>query len=181
MKSRVFSVVVAAVVPVVGVVSAATLERLSIEEMSQKATAIVRGRVSRCAGEMNGSIIYTRCTVNVTERWKGDTPARTDFLIPGGTANGLVQTFTGAPKFTGGDEYILFLWSGQSGVFQIIGLSQGKFDLKATSKGVATARREASGERMIDKSGNEVKEEPVEIQAAELRARVQRALSGASK
>src|SRR3954465_11780720 len=103
-------------------ITAATLEKLTIEQMTQKATLIVRGRVGGCSGEMQGSIIYTRCSVNVTERWKGQSPSVTTFLIPGGSFKGLTQTFTGTPKFNGGDEYVLFLWSGRSGNNQIIGL-----------------------------------------------------------
>ena len=157
----------------------ATLEQMSVEEMSQKATAIVRGRVSRCAGEMRGSVIYTRCTVAVSERWKGQAPAQTHFVIPGGTAQGLVQTFTGTPKFTNGEEYVLFLWAGRSGMYQIIGLSQGKFDLKPGSSGkAASVYRAASGGRMVDKAGNQALDETVELGVAELKRQVLSALAG---
>jgi hypothetical protein len=161
------------------IATGATLEQLSVEQMSQQATVIVRGRVSGCAGEMRGSVIYTRCTVAVTERWKGQTPAETAFIIPGGSARGLVQTFTGTPKFTSGDEYVLFLWAGRSGIYQIIGLSQGKFDLRVSKNGQAEVHRAAAGERMIDKSGNEILDRPVDMTASELKRRVDRALGGA--
>jgi hypothetical protein len=160
----------------------ATLEQLSIEEMSRKATVIVRGRVSGCAGDLRGSVIYTRCTVAVSERWKGQTSGEIEFLVPGGTARGLVQTFTGSPRFSSGEEHILFLWAGRSGAYQIIGLSQGKFDLKPGKGAVpATVSRAASGERMLDKAGRPVIDEAVEMTANELRSRVQRALAGDEK
>ena len=160
------------------IATGATLEQLSVEQMAQKATVVVRGRVGGCAGEMRGSVIYTRCTVAVTERWKGQTPAQTEFIIPGGSARGLVQVFTGTPTFTNGDEYILFLWAGRSGIYQIIGLSQGKFDLRVSKKGKAEVYRAAAGERMFDNAGNEVQDRAVDMTASELRTRVQRALSG---
>jgi hypothetical protein len=92
-----------------------------------------------------------------------------------------VQTFTGTPKFSGGDEHVLFLWAGRSGVLQIIGLSQGKFDMKVTKSGEALVHRAAAGERMLDKTGNQVQDQAVEMSAGELRARVRRALAGSGQ
>ena len=77
----------------------ATLEQLSIEQMAQKSTSIVRGRVTGCAGEMRGSVIYTRCGLIVSETWKGTPTTKADFVVLGGTARGLSQTFSGAPQF----------------------------------------------------------------------------------
>jgi hypothetical protein len=150
----------------------ATLEKLSVEEMSQKSTLIVRGRVAGCAGEIQGSVIYTACTVTVSERWKGQSGPQVRFVIPGGRASGLVQTFTGTPKLNSGGEYVLFLWAGRSGVNQVIGMSQGVFNLET---GVAT--RKASTERMVDKSGYEVEDQPLRLGVSELRQRVRQALA----
>jgi hypothetical protein len=156
---------------------AATLEKLTTEEMSQKATLIVRGRVTGCSGDVRGAIIYTACTVAVTERWKGQAGTRVQVWIPGGTARGLVQTFTGTPKFTDGDEYVLFLWAGRSGLNQVIGLSQGVFDLKPTGiSGTVKAKRSASTERMVNKAGEEIADQSIELRVSELKAQVQRAL-----
>lgn len=156
---------------------AATLEKLTTEEMAQKATLIVRGRVTNCAGQVRGPVIYTACTVAVTERWKGQAASSVQVWIPGGSAQGLVQTFTGTPKFTNGDEYVLFLWSGRSGLNQVIGLSQGVFDLTPNQAGQVTAKRAAATERMLNRAGEEVRDESVEIRVSELKAQVQRALA----
>jgi hypothetical protein len=158
--------------------SAATLEKLSIDEMSQKSTVIVRGRVNSCAGEQRASVIYTRCRVSVTERWKGKAGAQLEFLVPGGTARGLTQVFTGTPNFAPGTEYVLFLWGDKSGSLQVIGLSQGAFDVKADG---ASVKRPASTERMLDASGQPVKDQAVEMSVAALKQRVLGALGGVSK
>lgn len=157
----------------------ATLEKLSLEEMAQKSTLIVRGRVGACTGEARGPVIYTRCGLTVSERWKGQSGAQVDFFLPGGTAQGLRQNFGGAPQIAPGAEYVLFLWAGKSGLHQVVGLSQGVFDLKLDSKGVTTARREASTERMLDRNGAPVQDVPVEMGVAELKSRVSRALAAA--
>jgi hypothetical protein len=157
---------------VVALAAGATLEKLSVEEMSQKSTLIVRGRITGCAGEVHGSVIYTACTVAVSERWKGQSGAQVRFVIPGGTARGLVQTFTGTPKMNNGGEYVLFLWAGRSGMNQVIGMSQGVFNLQS---GVVT--RKAASARMVDKAGDEIQDEPVRLGVSELRQRVRQALA----
>jgi hypothetical protein len=86
--------------------------------------------------------------------------------------------FTGTPNFAPGSEYVLFLWAGKSGAFQVIGLSQGAFDVKASG---TTVKREASTERMLDAAGQPVKDEGVEMSVTALKQRVQRALGGSAR
>ena len=162
-----------------GSLTAATLEKLTVDEMSAQATLIVRGRISGCAGEAKGSVIYTRCLVSVTEVWKGQTGSSASFVVPGGRANGLIQKFSGVPQFASGGEHVLFLWAGPSGIHQIIGLSQGKFDVQQTLGG-ATARRAASTERMLGRAGDVVQDEAVQMSVAELRRLVAKA-TGATR
>jgi hypothetical protein len=160
---------------------AATLEKLSLEQMSAKATLIVRGRVTGCAGEARGSMIYTRCALIVSERWKGQSGTQLNFYIPGGAAQGLRQVITGAPILAGGDEYVLFLWTGRSGIHHVIGLSQGVFDLTPDTKGVVKARREAATTVMVDQTGNPIRDEAIELRVSELRSRVKQALASEEK
>jgi hypothetical protein len=159
----------------------ATLEQLSIEQMAQQSTMIVRGRVTGCAGEMRGRVIYTRCGVAVTETWKGTAGGTLDFVVLGGTARGLSQTFTGAPKFSPNEQFVFFLWVGKSGVPQIMGLSQGVFEVTFSSSGKATVHRAATSELMLDKAGNPVRDEPLTLAVEDLRTRVNKALGGGSK
>jgi hypothetical protein len=160
-------------------VCAATLEKLSVEEMSRKSTTIVRGRVTSCAGETQGSLILTRCRLQVVEYWKG-TLADPSFVLPGGRYQGLVQTFTGTPTMVEGQEYVLFLWTGKSGKPQVIGLSQGSFSLALDAKGgEARVRRAASTEVMLDKNGIPVADTPMDVSVSELKTRVTKALGAA--
>lgn len=157
---------------------AATLEKLTIEQMAQQSTMIVRGRVTGCSGETRGAVIYTRCGVAVNETWKGAPKSTVDFIVPGGRVQNLTQTFTGAPKFNANEQYVLFLWVGRSGVPQIIGLSQGVFDVSFTSTGAPVVRREASTERIVDSKGKSMKDEAVSMSVTDLRLQVNRALVG---
>jgi hypothetical protein len=164
----------------------ATLQKLGLDEMTQKSTAIVRGRVQSCAGEFRGSIIYTHCKVAVSETWKGLVGSQADVATFGGTSRGAVQNFSGAPTLRTGEEYVLFLWTGKSGLTQVIGLSQGIFEIKAegsaasskASNQEAVAERPASSEVMLDASGTPVQDNSVRMKVSDLKVRVQRAQSG---
>ena len=103
----------------------ATLEQLSLDDMIQKSTAIVRGSVALSRTEASGPVIYTHYIVRVTENFKGNSQGAVDVAVPGGTANNMRQTFPGSPQFKIGDDYVFFLWTGRSGLTQIIGLTQG--------------------------------------------------------
>jgi hypothetical protein len=157
----------------------ATLEKLSVEQMSQQSTAIVRGRITGCSGEMRGPVIYTRCAVAVTETWKGTPAQKIQFVVPGGTFQGLSQTFSGSPKFNPDEQFVLFLWVGRSGIPQIIGLSQGVFSVSTSDKGEVTVKKEATSELMLDAVGNQVRDEAASLSVAELRSRVREALGRA--
>jgi len=164
-------------------VSGATLEKLTVEQMAEKSTLIVRGRVTGCTGESQGSMIFTRCTATVSETWKGSGSPNVSFLTPGGTFRGLVQTFVGTPSMNSGEEYVLFLWAGRSRRYQIIGLSQGVFDIALAPGGPAKANRAAAKETMLDSTGRVIADEAVSTTVDALRARVRKAIAtaGAAK
>jgi hypothetical protein len=159
--------------------AAATLEQLSLDDMIQKSTAIVRGTVALSRTVANGPIIYTHYTIRVTENFKGHPQGQVDVAVPGGTANNVRQTFPGTPQFKIGDDYVFFLWTGHSGFTQIIGLTQGLFALSPGTADSPTATRAASREVMLEKgTGREVKDQTIVMTLADLRARIAATLSG---
>jgi hypothetical protein len=155
------------------VAQTATLEYLSLDDMTAKSTAIVRGRVLSSSASFQGPLIYTHFTVQVLERWKGPDAAQLDVVVPGGAAQGLRQTFSGTPRLAEGSEYILFLWTGTSGLTHVIGLSQGIFTLENDAKSELMATRAASTEAVLDpKTGGVVTGQPVRLRLGDLRSRV---------
>jgi hypothetical protein len=158
--------------------SAATLEKLTLDEMVQKSTAIVRGQVLSSSAAAHGSLIYTHYRIQVTERWKGAEAGVMDVVVPGGTANGMRQNFAGAPSLARGGEYVLFLWTGPSGLTHVVGLTQGLFSVRRDPKGDAVAWRGATGEPMLDGSGRLVKDAPMLFRLGELSGRVARSQGG---
>ena len=159
----------------------ATLERLSLDDMIMKSTAIVRGTVAGFRAQAQGPLIYTHYTIQVKETLKGSGQAAVDVVVPGGVANGLRQTFPGTPQLNGGDEFIFFLWTGKSGLNQIIGLTQGLFSISGTATPDATATRPASREVVLDPgTGRQVKDQPLVMSVSDLRSRIATTLKGSS-
>ena len=76
---------------------------------------------------MSGPVIYTHYQLQVSERYKGAAESTVDLAIPGGVVNGIRQVWGGAPQLDSGDEYVFFLWTGKSGLTQVMGLTQGLF------------------------------------------------------
>jgi hypothetical protein len=160
----------------------ATLEKLSLDEMIEKSTAIVRGRVVSARTLSRGPVLYTLSKVQVLERLKGADGSTVEVALPGGSQRGVRQSFSGTPELSGEREYILFLWTGKSGINHVIGLSQGLFVIAAGVNGEAVVHRAASGEVMIDpKSGRRVEDAAISMALSELRDRVDRALEGGSR
>jgi hypothetical protein len=163
--------------------SATTLEKLTLDEMSRKSTSIVRARVK---GSRTGSVgvgraadIYTYFQLDVLETWKSSGQSATEVAIPGGAVDGIRQNVTGAPELKPGQEYVLFLWTSRSGLTQLIGLSQGLFHLSAGASNQVLAQRLPASELMLDRSGNPVEDRAVSMQVQDLRARVREALAAA--
>jgi hypothetical protein len=153
---------------------AATLERLSMSDMVQKSMDIVRARVLGSSVSFRGTpgrgIIYTHYTVQVIERWKGNTATQLDVAVPGGAVQNIRQSFPGSPTLAQNSEYVLFLWTSKTGLTQILGLSQGLMNEKVDASGNAVLWRGASDEPMVDGSGNSVTNSPFVTSLTEFRA-----------
>jgi hypothetical protein len=157
---------------------ATTLQKLTLPEMAQKSTAVVRARVKATSGVLRGGDVFTVYKLEPVEVWKS--PAAgvpREVAVPGGVAGGLRQPVDGAPALVEGREYVLFLWTSKTGVTQLIGLSQGLFDVRAQS-GVPTVWRGPASERMLDGSGQPMRDEAVSMKLTELKAQVSQALAG---
>src|SRR5688500_16491901 len=155
---------------------AATHETLSLAELVQKSAAVVRGRANGSRTAARGPVIYTHYQVHVVEQWKGPAAIQVEVSVPGGAQNGVRQTFSGAPKIQEGVEYVLFLWKGRNGLNQVIGLSQGKFELSKDGKGAPIVHRTASSEQMLDAKGKSVDDEVIHMTLESLDRVIRRTL-----
>ena len=157
---------------------AATLSRLSLDDMINQSTAIARVRISGSYAAWHGPVIYTYYKADVLERWKGSGESAIEVAMPGGSLNGSRQDYPGTPQLIESKEYIIFLWTSRSGLTQVIGLTQGLFDLSQDSTGVLTAIRAASTNSMLDpRTGKSVKDETIQLQLKDLTTRIRATLA----
>ena len=150
---------------------ATTLQQLSLGEMAEKATSIVRARVTGSRAVVRGADVYTLYRIEALETLKPGS-AVSEVAVPGGVAGGIRQVVAGAPALRAGQEYVLFLWTGRSGLTQLLGLSQGVFMVEHTASGDLRASRAAAGEQMLDAAGHAAQDQAVSMAWAEMRAKV---------
>jgi len=160
---------------------AATLEKLSVDDMIGKSTAIVSGKVLSSNTVMRGPMIYTRYRVRVADVWKGQAASEVEVYAPGGKFGAAVQTVPGAPRLEEAQDYVLFLWTGRTGMTQVIGLSQGLFELKKDNNGEPVLTRRASRDTILDSSGRIVEDAPVSMRLREMVDRIHRMLAGVNQ
>lgn len=160
----------------------ATLEKLTLDEMARKSTAIVRARIEGSRAVQRGALIYTLTRVSVIENWKGPERSSIEVATPGGALGAVRQEFSGAPALEPGAEYVLFLWTGRSGLTHVIGLSQGVFRLSRDEDGKLVVHRPASAAVMLDPgSGRPIQDQSLTLALSELRRRVERAMGAGVK
>lgn len=158
---------------------ATTVQQLSTDEMIQKSAVVVRGTVLGVSSAMKGSDIVTVYQLKVTEGLKGaQAGQQVELSVPGGVARGMRQVVAGAPTFEVGGDYVVFLWKGGNGAFQVIGLSQGMFAVRPDTSGVTMLVRPAVMETVVDKSGQVVRDQASSMKLDDLRARVQSLAGG---
>lgn len=160
----------------------ATLERLSLDDMIQRSTTIVRAKVTGSYAGFTGSVIYTHYKLQVSETYKGNGQGAVEVAVPGGVANNFRQVFAGAPEFNTGDEYVFFLWTGKSGITQVIGLTQGLFAVSAGAASDPVTTRAASRELMLEPgTARQVKDQTLVMKLSDLRARIASTLGAAGQ
>ncbi len=151
---------------------AATLERLSLDDLIEKSTAIVRGRVTGSHAAFRGNTIYTHYRVEVTQRWKGPAEQSAEFLVPGGTVGRVKQTCSGAPELKQGQEYLLFLWTSSHGATYITGFTQGLFELGGAGSERMALRQAATDLMLEPGTGRVVGGERIEMRLRDLGTRI---------
>jgi hypothetical protein len=160
---------------------ASTLRRLSLTDMVQQSTMIVRGTLQ--AGPVaafRGSLIYTHYQLSVTTAFKGTPGPTIDVAVPGGALNGVQQPVAGAPLLTPGQDCVFFLWTSKTGLTQVIGLSQGLFIVTKNAQGQVMVSRGATSETMLNSSGQIITDSSIQMPLAQLVTTIQGVLVGGS-
>ena len=158
----------------------ATLRQLSLGDLIQKSSDIVRVTVVGSSGEFRGKVIYTHWKLQVTERWKGSAQASMEVLVPGGSAAGFHQSVPGAPQLVAGQDYLLFLWTSKSGAIYLTGWGQGVFSLSRNGVDWMASRAPAA-ETMLDPvTWLPVQDEGLQMRYADITAQIAATLAAGS-
>ena len=125
--------------------SASTVVRVDVGQLSQMAIAIVGGRVINITAEKNpdNGYIYSDVTLQVSHAIPSNLAGRKyQFRMVGGELNGKRLHIAGFPRFQVGEDVVLFLNSRPADVFgPTVGLWQGVFFVErdaATGKQTVT-------------------------------------------
>jgi hypothetical protein len=113
-------------------VEATTLQKLSFDRLIAEADLIVRGRVEepKIQPAADRRPISTVVTVSVERQFKGPKLSSVTIEQPGGSMGDIAQGVPGLPKFSSGEDVVLFLKRQRGGTFKIVGGKQGKFIAK---------------------------------------------------
>jgi hypothetical protein len=156
---------------------ATSLQKLGLDEMIQKSTGIIRGKVTASYSGMVGVDVFTFYKIQVVEAFKGATVSQIDLAVPGGVSGRIRQVVPGAPEVVVGKEYVVFYWTSKSGLSQIIGLTQGLFSENPDSPTNPLLLQPASTETMLGPDGQPVADQPLTLRMSELRSRVGKVLA----
>ena len=158
----------AALVPAQGT----TVRRASLDDLIQTSTSIVRARIAGSFTASQGPLVYTHYTIQVLDRWKGPAAAQVDVQVP---------QASGAPQFTAGSEYVLFLWRGPSGANHLLGLSQGALDVTTDAAGNTIVVRQPTEALVLNPTtGATGGQDPMQMKLSDFASRVSSALMGRS-
>jgi hypothetical protein len=147
---------------------ATTLRRASLDDLIQTSTSIVRARVTGSFTAQQGPLLYTHYTIQVLDRWKGPLGAQVDVQVP---------QAIGAPQFTTGSEYVLFLWTGPSGANHVLGLTQGALDVTKDAVGNTMVVRQPTEAMVLNTgTGGTGSQDPVQMKLSDFASRVSSAL-----
>lgn len=114
---------------------ATSLAQLSTEQLTDAADLIVRGEVERVYVEYSTTArVVTHAEVRVTEGLKGlaEPGDYVDVVSVGGrTADGAFMEVLGAPRFSEGEDTLLFLAGRDDGqTWGVVGMHLGKYSIK---------------------------------------------------
>jgi hypothetical protein len=158
------------------VASATTLLKMSMNDLITESTHIVRARITGSRTAASGQDIFTYYQLQVSETLKHGAILPAEVAVPGGVYGNIRQIGVGSPVLVQGQEYVLFLWTGRSGMTQVIGLSQGMFNLKQDASGETVLNRPAIADQMLDKSGKPVTDTAVTMKWNDLRGLIVKTL-----
>jgi hypothetical protein len=108
-------------------IHATTLARLSLDQLAGAADGVARVRCAGIESRWENGSIWTIATFDVVQTLKGDLPPRIVVRLPGGKVGAFTTTVEGTPRFSAGEEAIVFLERSRTEGYSVAGWVEGTF------------------------------------------------------
>jgi len=119
-----------------GTASATIVLRVDVNDLTDLANVVVRGKVLSVDSQWtkDETSIHTLIQLSVTKVLKGKVSTQICVTCFGGRVGGDEVKVSGVPKFTVGEEVIVFLWRNARREYQVLGQNQGRFRIRKDEK-----------------------------------------------
>jgi hypothetical protein len=152
---------------------ASTVRALSVGELIDGASTVARVKVTATSARWtpDGARIVTDVTLAVLEGWKGPRQPQLLVVVPGGVVGRIGQRVEGAPRFSVGQELVVFL-EARGDVFVPHGWSQGVFEVSARGAGEPVATQQRSEAQTLGWNGEPLRPARLSLPVSALRRAV---------
>ncbi len=156
----------------------ATLERMSLEQLTAAAHGVVQAQCLGNQSRWEGGEIWTFTSFEVSDTMKGVVPRLITVRTLGGQVGHVISLVEGVPRFHPGEEVVLFIERTHAGDFSITSWAQGTFRVRRDAHtGRETATQDISGQPSSDLGARRFRSDAVRNISLELfKQRVRRAL-----
>jgi hypothetical protein len=158
---------------------ATTLARLNLDQLAAGSAAVARVRCTATESRWENGAIWTVTTLQVVETLKGALPSEVTVRLPGGRVGHLTSAVDGAPKFSPGNEAVVFLQASRFGGFTVAGWAEGTFRISRDPRsGSESVTQDSSHFAVFDSSTRSFRTEGIRrMPLDEFRARVAAAVA----
>lgn len=118
------------------VLPAAAQQRTSLETLVQSSEAVVVARAVQTESFWNDdhTAILTRVVLEIEDQIDGQTPTRTEVIIPGGRIGDIHHEVSDMPHFEVNEQAIVFMERHRTGIYVVSGGQQGKLPVTLDSR-----------------------------------------------
>jgi hypothetical protein len=128
---------------------ATTLARMSLEQLAA-ANDVARVRCVASRTERKADGIWTLTKFYVLRTMKGTLPTQITVRLPGGHIGHLTAAVDGVPRFSPGEEAVVFLQGSPAGGFTVAGWIEGTFRIDRGPAGRASVTQDSSAFAVFD-------------------------------
>lgn len=142
----------AAALALVPVTAQATISKaMQFDEKVEKAASIVLGKVvaQRADWDANRTRILTHTTFQVEKTLKGGNAQQVTLVTPGGVVGDIAQEYVGIPRFSQGEEHVVFVRNTKSGP-TVLFFEQGAYRVEADDRGERVVHPLVSSAVLVD-------------------------------